>query len=128
MLDTYYVLTHPIRMPTVFCLRHGSSGGAINPCSYGSVDAQAWLTALQNHMLSAPNDVVTLLIENYVEPAHLHEVLNDSGLMEHVFIHGLNEPWPTLREMIQNGERMVVFWEQTSDEAFPWFHDFLTHS
>ena len=109
-----------------FC--HGSSGGAINPCSYGNVDARAWLTTLQNHMMSAPNDVVTLLIENYVEPTHLHEVLNDSGLMEHVFVHGLDEPWPTLREMIQNGERLVVFWEQSSDEAFPWFHDFLTHS
>ena len=127
MLDTHYAdPSNPSVDGVRFC--HGSSGGAINPCSYGSVDARAWLTALENHMMSAPNDVVTLLVENYVEPLHLHDVLNETGLMEHAFVHGLNEPWPTLREMVQNGERLVVFWEQSSDEAFPWFHDFLTHS
>lgn len=78
--------------------------------------------------MSAPNDVVTLLIENYVEPIHLHEVLKEAGLVDKLFVHGLDEPWPTLREMIQSEQRMVVFWEQSSDEAFPWFHDFLTHS
>ncbi len=127
MLDTHYANpSSPSADDVRFC--HGNSGGAINPCSYGSVDALSWLTALQNHMMNAPHDVVTLLIENYVEPTHLHEVLNESGLMEHTFVHALDEPWPTLRGMIDSGDRLVVFWEQVSDASFPWFHDFLTHS
>ena len=55
-------------------------------------------------------DIVTLLVENYVQPAHLEQVFIASGLMDRVFFHQLNQPWPTLQSMIDNGTNLVVFW------------------
>jgi hypothetical protein len=75
-----------------------------------------------------PRDVVTLLVENYVQPDHLLAVFEQANLYEKVYIHTLNSPWPTLLEMIDQGTNLVVFWEQNSDASHPWIHDFLTHS
>jgi hypothetical protein len=79
-------------------------------------------------MENSPRDVVTLLVENYVQPDHLKTVFEASGLYDQVFIHSMNEPWPTLEAMIQSGTPLVVFWEQGADVNHPWIHDFLTHS
>jgi hypothetical protein len=79
-------------------------------------------------MAQHENDIVTLLVENYVQPEHLEDVFTESGLMGHVFVHEINTAWPTLDEMIQSETRLVVFWEQSADTGHPWVHDFLTHS
>tara|TARA_Y100001958_G_C21191129_1_gene519265 strand:- start:797 stop:1327 length:531 start_codon:yes stop_codon:yes gene_type:complete len=79
-------------------------------------------------MQSEERDVVTLLIENHVEADHLKEIFDDVGLSEMMYIHGMNEEWPTLIELINMDKRLVVFWEQSSDSNHPYFHDFLTHS
>ena len=75
-----------------------------------------------------PQDVVTVLVENYVSSEHLEQVFIDSGLMDRVFIHAVNEPWPTLQQLIDNETNLVVFWEQGDEDSHPWIHDFLSHS
>ena len=108
-------------------LCHGSDDRGFSPCVYGNVSAVDWLSDLNDKVEDTPQDVVTILVENYVEPEHLEQVFIDSGLMDKVFIHQLDQPWPTLQEMIDNQTNVVVFWEQSSDDH-PWVHDFLTHS
>ena len=125
MLDTHYAdSSNPNPDGVRFC--HGSGGGTISPCVYGSVGAVAWLTDLEQHMVNAPSDVVTLLIENYVQADDLVHVLDEAGLMGNAYVHTLNEPWPTLRELVGQNHRLVLFWEQASDTNHPYFHDFLT--
>ncbi|MGB1587374.1 MAG: hypothetical protein ACPHJD_01005 [Poseidonia sp.] len=127
MLDTHYLdSSNPSSSGVRFC--HGNGGGAISPCVYGSVNAVTWLSELNQHMAEAPSDVVTLLIENYVEADDLVAVLEEAGLMEMAYVHTLNEPWPTLRELVEQNQRMVLFWEQAGDTGHPYFHDFLTFS
>ena len=79
-------------------------------------------------MENSPRDVVTLLVETDVQSDHLQAVFEASGMYEQVFIHSMNEPWPTVEAMIQSGTALVVFWEQGADPNHPWVHDFLTHS
>ena len=125
MLDTHYAdAEDPNPNGVRFC--HGDGDGAISPCIYGSVDAVDWLSELNGRMAEAPSDVVTLLIENYVQPSDLAHVLEEAELFDMAYIHQLDTPWPTLRELIENNHRLVVFWEQATDEKHPYFHDFLT--
>ena len=70
-------------------------------------------------------DIVTLLVENYVEADHLKTVLDDAGLSDMMYVHDMNTEWPTLIELINMEKRLVVFWEQSGDSDHPYFHDFL---
>ena len=127
MIDTHYETLGDERIETVR-LCHGDDDRGFSPCIYGNVDAEAWLIDLKSLMEDSPRDVVTLLVENYVQPDHLKAVFEASGLYDMVFFHPMNSPWPTLGEMIDDGTPLVVFWEQSEDTNHPWIHDFLTHS
>ena len=127
MLDTHYLTTADQSASNVrFC--HGDSDRGFSPCTYGAVDPWNWLSALESEMNSEDRDIVTLLIENYVEPDHLKDIFDDVGLSEMMYVHEMNAEWPTLIEMINMDKRLVVFWEQSGDSEHPYFHDFLTHS
>ena len=127
MIDTHYENLNDESLGNVR-LCHGDDDRGTSPCIYGAIDAVSWLSSLAALMEGAPNDVVTLLVENYVQPEHLADVFIESGLAEHAFVHDLNTPWPTLEQMIVSERPLVVFWEQSADLNYPWIHDFLTHS
>jgi len=127
MIDTHYENLNDESQGNVR-LCHGDDDRGTSPCIYGGIDAVSWLSSLAALMEDAPNDVVTLLVENYVQPEHLAAVFLESGLTEHAFVHELNSPWPTLEQMIALERPLVVFWEQSADLNYPWIHDFLTHS
>jgi len=127
MIDTHYENLNDESQGNVR-LCHGDDDRGTSPCIYGGIDAVSWLSSLAALMEDAPNDVVTLLVENYVQPEHLAAVFLESGLTEHAFVHELNSPWPTLEQMIASERPLVVFWEQSADLNYPWIHDFLTHS
>ena len=127
MIDTHYeTLNDESEGKVKLC--HGDDSRGASPCRYGNVSAVDWLSNLRDKMDDEPQDVVTLLVENYVQPDHLEQVFMEAGLMDRVFYHEMNEPWPTLQSMINEGTNLVVFWEQGSDSSHPWIHDFLTHS
>ena len=127
MIDTHYESLGDERVETVR-LCHGDDDRGFSPCTYGNVDSVNWLTNLRDKMEQNPRDVVTLLVENYVQVEHLKAVFELSQLYEKTFIHQANSPWPTLQELIEQNTTLVVFWEQGGDDSHPWIHDFLTHS
>ena len=127
MIDTHYETLGDERVESVR-LCHGDDDRGFSPCTYGNVDSVSWLSNLQGKMDENPRDVVTLLVENYVQPDHLLAVFEQANLYEKAYIHTLNTPWPTLHEMIDQGTNLVVFWEQSGDASHPWVHDFLTYS
>ena len=127
MIDTHYDNLNNKRYSGVK-LCHGSDDRGFSPCVYGNVSAVDWLSELNDKMDDNPQDVVTVLVENYVSSEHLEQVFIDSGLMDRVFVHAVNEPWPTLQQLIDNETNLVVFWEQGDEDGHPWIHDFLSHS
>ena len=127
MVDTHYETLGDEQIETVR-LCHGDDSRGFSPCLYGTVDSVNWFTNLREKIDQNPRDIVTLLVENYVQPDHLKAVFELSGLYEKVYFHELNTPWPTLLELIEQNTTLVVFWEQGGDASHPWVHDFLTHS
>jgi len=101
-----------------------STGEFFHPCQYGEVDAFEWLRKLNSLMNNTSGDVVTLLIENYVPAEHLSFLFNETGMNERIYTHTLGQPWPSIGDMVLDGTDLVVFWEQSQDEGFPWLHDF----
>jgi len=78
-------------------------------------DVQAFLEA-------NPSEIVTIFIEDYVEsPQRISKVFNDAGLNKYLFplsrMPKNGEDWPTVDEMVQQNQRLVVFTSKSSKEA-----------
>ena len=104
-----------------FC--HGT-GQFFHPCQFGEVDAFEWISLLGSLMNNSSGDVVTLLIENYVPAEHLEFLFLETGMYNRIYTHTLGEPWPSLGDLVLSGTDLVVFWEQSQNDDFPWLHDF----
>jgi len=104
-----------------FC--HGT-GQFFHPCLFGEIDAFEWISLLGSLMDNSSGDVVTLLIENYVPAEHLEFLFMETGMYDRIYTHALGDPWPSLGDLVLSGTDLVVFWEQSQNDDFPWLHDF----
>jgi len=125
MMDVHHSRYSQDLVNTSFC--HGSYDTGIHPCVHGSHNAVELLSSLHAKMNESSNDVATLLLEVYVPYGHIEYILEMSGLIERAHIQNLNEPWPTLRHMVESGRNLVVFVEGSSDEQYPFLHSFTEH-
>jgi len=83
------------------------------------VDGLAEITTFLN---AHPREVVTLILEVYVEPEDVRAAFEASGLLEMVYVRDPAVGWPTLRTMIEANTRVVVFTDDAGG-TFPWYHD-----
>lgn len=69
-----------------------------------------------------PSEIVTIFIEDYVtSPQGLTKVFNASGLNTYMFplsrMPKNGGDWPTVDDMVQKNQRLVVFTSKSSKEA-----------
>lgn len=79
------------------------------------------MNKIDSFLRANPQEVITLLFEDHVPSEQIVEVLEETGLTELLYIHDDEEPWPTLREMIDHDTRLVVAAE-TAGPPPQWFH------
>ncbi len=68
-----------------------------------------------------PDEVVTLFIEDDISDEDTEAAFEASGLFDEVYVHDPDEGWPTLGEMIDRDERLVVLAEQSGPPP-TWYH------
>ena len=62
-----------------------------------------------------------LSIQDETSAADTAKVIRDSGLVDEVYLGDARRPWPTLRELIDRDERVIVLAENHAGGA-PWIH------
>ena len=77
-------------------------------CFWGWRPLVDGLTELRVFLDADPRAVITLLLENYIDLEDIEAAMGASGLLELAFAHPPGTPWPTLGEMIDAGNRVVV--------------------
>ncbi|HET9951698.1 MAG TPA: hypothetical protein VFS09_07900, partial [Candidatus Eisenbacteria bacterium] len=91
-------------------------------CELGATRFVDALTEMKDFLVENPNEVVIIVIQDEgVKPADVAKCFAESGLEEFVYRGPVTPPWPTLREMVQRDERVVVFAENNS-AGVPWYH------
>jgi hypothetical protein len=102
MLDTYMDQGEPM-------LCHASCVLGKIPLVPVLEDIHAWLDA-------HPDQVLTFIMEAYISEAETEQALRDAGLFDRVYHHDAppGSPWPTLGEMIERGEQLVVLTDDGS--------------
>ena len=89
-------------------------------CELGAVPLTAALERVHEFLVQNPNEVLLMVIEDYVSPQDLAASFAESGLDGLVY-QGRPGPWPTLREMIDARQRVVVLTE-SGRPGVPWLH------
>ncbi|KAF3792722.1 PI-PLC X domain-containing protein [Nymphaea thermarum] len=101
-------------------LCHSFGGNCFNftayqPAIYALKEIQAFLE-------SNPAEIITIFIEDYVTlPKGLTKVFTDAGLMKYWFpvsrMPKNGGDWPTVTDMVQSNQRLLVFTSKSSKEA-----------
>jgi hypothetical protein len=91
-------------------------------CPLGSLPLADGLAIIREFLHGHRGEVVTIIFESYVTPEEMATAFEKSGLDRYVHVHVAGEPWPTLRELIDADERVVVFTDDGGG-TFPWYMD-----
>jgi hypothetical protein len=90
-------------------------------CELGATPLVTALREVHEFMVENPDEVLVFDVEDYVSPQDLAAAFAESGLDGLVYRGAVAPPWPTLREMIDLRQRVVVFTE-SGRTGVPWIH------
>lgn len=98
-------------------------------CPAGSQPLVEGLREIADFLATHPDEVVSIIFENYITHAQTASAFEETGLLDLVYAHPLGEPWPTLGALIDSDTRLVVFQEKLPEEAeFPWLMNVWDHT
>jgi hypothetical protein len=93
-------------------------------CELGAVFLEDALNDINSFLDDNPNEVIIIFFGDYVSPADTEDAFIRTGLIDRVYAHQPGTPWPTLRQMIDLDERVLVLSENVGNATKPdWYHD-----
>jgi hypothetical protein len=81
------------------------------PCALGHTRLLDGLCTITKFLDANPGEVFSIIFENDVTDADTDAVVRASGLADYAYTHPKGAPWPTLRELVDSGKRVVLFEE-----------------
>jgi hypothetical protein len=92
-------------------------------CELGAIPIDQALGQLRDFLAANADEVVTVVIEDYVDPEAIAESVERTGLIDEVYTGPVGDPWPTLQEIIDSGGRALMMAEnEDGGDAYPWYH------
>ncbi len=90
-------------------------------CAFGRRSLKDALSAVKRFMEDNPGEIITINFQDETRgEIDVACVFEEAGLSEYASEHNTGEDWPTLREMIDSGKRLVVLGKSGYSRA-PWF-------
>ena len=91
-------------------------------CELGAIPIVDAFREYRDFLAVNPEEVLMIVIEDYVEPEDIADAVKESGLIDYVYKGPLDPP-PTLQEMIDSGGRVVIMAEKEGGgSSIPWYH------
>jgi MFS family permease len=89
-------------------------------CELGSTPLADVLDEIHEFLVTHPADILVVINQDYVTPADFVGAVADAGLEPYMLEPPSGSQWPTLRELIDQGRRLVVLAENEAGAA-PWY-------
>ncbi len=80
-------------------------------CGLGWTDLEASFEEIRVWMEENPREVLFVVIQDAITPQDTLDAGQQAQLEGMIYTHVEGEPWPTLRELIDSGERLIVMAE-----------------
>ncbi len=90
-------------------------------CELGAMPFDTALAELKRFLVANPDEVVLVILEDYVTPAEVDTAVQRSGLLPYLYRGPSKGPLPTLREMIGTNQRLFLMGEHDTD-SIPWYY------
>ncbi|MGH7740566.1 MAG: hypothetical protein ACRENS_00940 [Candidatus Eiseniibacteriota bacterium] len=91
-------------------------------CELGALKLVPVLKQVRAFLVENPGEVLIFVIQDEsVTPADIERCFQESGLEDFVYRGAARPPWPTLREMVESDQRVLVMAENHS-EGVAWYH------
>ena len=88
-------------------------------CEMGAIGMVDTLTKVRDFVVNNPNEVLMIVIEDYVKPADVVDAFQEAGLADYAY-DGPLDPLPTLGEVVDSGKPVIVLAENHAGIA-PWY-------
>ena len=106
----------------------GQAGGARDVymchgfCELGALKLVPVLRDVRDFLVANPGEVLIMVIQDEsVTPADIDRCFRESGLIDFVYRGAARPPWPTLREMVESDQRVLVMAENSA-AGVDWYH------
>jgi hypothetical protein len=80
-------------------------------CELGAYPVEPALRGIRDFVVAHPDEVFILIVEDYVTPQDLAAEFDKAGYTGLIYTGNPSPQWPTLRQLIESGERVLVFVE-----------------
>jgi hypothetical protein len=90
-------------------------------CELGGTTLASVLEDLHDFLVANPDEVVVVINQDYVTPKDFVGAVEDAGLGDLVYRGPVSGEWPTLRQAIDRGWRVLFLAEEKAGAA-PWYH------
>jgi len=91
-------------------------------CELGALRLVPVLRDMRDFLVANPGEVIIIVIQDEsVKPHDIERCFKESGLVDFVYRGAAKPPWPTLRQMVETDQRVLVMAENDS-EGVPWYH------
>jgi len=91
-------------------------------CELGAAPLTETLRQIRDFLVANPGEILILVIQDEgVAPHDIAACFEASGLIDFVYRGAAQAPWPTLRQMAETDQRVVVMAENDCGDV-PWYH------
>ncbi len=91
-------------------------------CELGALRLVPVLREVRDFLVANPGEVLIFVVQDEgVSPQDIERCFQESGLIDFVYRGPAKAPWPTLREMAETDQRVLVMAENVST-GVPWYH------
>jgi hypothetical protein len=84
------------------------------------------LGEIKEFLVTHPQEILTVILEDHTNsPDQIVADFKVHGLQTFAHVQDINKEWPTLRDMIKSGKRLVVLFHGKEDldcSQYPWLH------
>jgi hypothetical protein len=92
-------------------------------CALGYKPLADGLSDIRAFLDTHRNEVLIVIVEDYIRPDDMEQAMRESGLLKYAYVYDLRNrsPWPTLRELIERDERLIMFSENGRSGTAGWY-------
>ncbi|HKJ40708.1 MAG TPA: LamG-like jellyroll fold domain-containing protein, partial [Sunxiuqinia sp.] len=80
------------------------------------------LITIRKYLEGHPDKILTVFLDFNVNANELADVFEKSGIHSYLYVHNPKDEWPTVKDMVDTGKRMVVFSMQEHRSSPDWLH------
>ncbi|MGQ8337136.1 LamG-like jellyroll fold domain-containing protein [Sunxiuqinia sp. A32] len=86
------------------------------------------LNKIKRNLENKPDKILTLFLDFNVNVNELWQLIDESGISPYLYEHNPKVGWPSLKEMVDTGKRLVIFGMQEHRNTPDWLHYIWDHA